>query len=678
MKKHRLTFILPLLIFLIGVLILGALTYKLESSENNVIRSKAELNAVYYADNMKRDIDRGIAVTETLKQIVIAGNGEMPKFDAVAKNMLHDFIQSIQLAPDGVVTEIYPAKGNEAGKIDLINDANRGKISRYARDTGRITIQGPFPLKQGGQGIAIRNPVYLETDKQQKKFWGFTIVIIRVPEIFSDSIKPLAEFGYEYKLSKSIAPWDNRFKEVFASGAQMHEPASYNFTLGDSSWRLEVMPKTGWSSNENIYVLLGCGILIVLLISALVVVLLLLQKARETEKKTAELNRELQEALALANVASVAKTQFINNMSHDIRTLMNAVLGFTNIALADDLKAKTRSYLNKINQSSLQLLSFIDAVLDIAHVKSGKQQLHLAPTALKTITNGVAKLAQELVTEQNLQIMVDRVALDSVNVLTDAAVIRKALTNVLSNAVKFTDAGGKIKFIISCLFSEDSKHILITYTISDNGIGMSDDFQKHVFEEFTQEIPAARTQYKGTGIGLAITKNCVDMLGGSIALQSKIGKGTSVTIKLPLDITSDEAAAAESTVKVVDNLKGLHVLLVEDNKLNMEIAKYILESKGVEVTCAWNGQEAVRCFGASSVKYFDAVLMDIMMPVLDGCEAAKLIRTMQRPDAATVPIIAVSASTFADEREGVFNACLAKPLKTEELLTVIGKLVHQK
>ena len=679
-KKHRLTFILPFLVFIIGVLILGALTYQLESSQNSVIRSKAELNAVYYADNMKRDIDRGIAVTETVKQIVIAENGAMPKFNAVAENMMHDFIQSIQLAPGGVVTEIYPAEGNEAGKIDLINDVNRGRISRYARDTGRITIQGPFPLKQGGQGIAIRNPVYLEKDNGQKKFWGFTIVIIRVPEIFSDSIKPLAEFGYEYKLSKSIAPWDNSFKEVFASGAELHEPAVYNFVLGDSNWRLEVMPQTGWSSNKNIYVFLGCGILIVLLLSALIVVLLLLQKARASEKQTAELNRELQEALALANVANVAKTKFINNMSHDIRTLMNAVLGFTKIALTDKLEAKTRSYLNKINQSSLQLLSFIDDVLEMADSKSSKKQLQLAPTALKNITADVVELAQGLIADRKLELVADSAALDGINVLADAGVIRKALANVISNAVKFTDDGGKIKFTTAYILAEDKKHILVTYTITDNGIGMSDEFQKHVFEEFTQEIPAARTQYKGTGTGLAITKNCVELLGGTIALQSKIGQGTSVTIKLSLKLINDENVGKMSAAEAVRDYRGLHVLLVEDNKLNMEIAKSILESKGIDVTCAWNGQEAVECFSASQVKYFDVILMDIMMPVLDGCEAAKLIRAMQRTDAVSVPVIAISAGTFAEAAggENIFSAYLLKPLDVEKLFAVIDRLTCRK
>lgn len=233
------------------------------------------------------------------------------------------------------MTEIYPEAGNETGKIDLIHDKERGKISCYARDNDVITMQGPFSLKQGGTGIAVRNPVYVEQKNGERTFWGFTIVIIRVPDIFADSIKSLTDFSYEYKLSKSITPWDETYEEVYGSGVEMIDPVTYTFELGDSQWVLEVMPENGWNSNEKLYRLWGYGLLIVLLLTGFVFMIMLLHRAQESENTVVELNKKLQKALEQAKTASVEKSNFLFNMSHDIRTPMNAVIGMTSLIRHD-------------------------------------------------------------------------------------------------------------------------------------------------------------------------------------------------------------------------------------------------------------------------------------------------------------------------------------------------------
>lgn len=261
---------------MIGLVVLVNIGIRADSSQRDLIRSRAELNAVTYADHMKADIVRGIDITNTFEQIVISENGKISMFSKVAENMMADYIQSIQIAPDGVVTEIYPEAGNKAGKIDLIHDKERGKISCYARDNDVITMQGPFSLKQGGTGIAVRNPVYVEQKNGERTFWGFTIVIIRVPDIFADSIKSLTDFRYEYKLSKSIAPWDETYEEVYGSGVEMIDPVIYTFELGDNQWVLEVMPENGWNINEKLYRLWGYGLLIVLLLTGFVFMIMLL------------------------------------------------------------------------------------------------------------------------------------------------------------------------------------------------------------------------------------------------------------------------------------------------------------------------------------------------------------------------------------------------------------------
>ena len=285
MKKK--TIILPFLVFLAGMMILGGTVYSISNNQQKQSRTMAKLNAMTYAGRMKTDIMEGIGVTDTLEQILVSEDGTIDKFSRVAENMMTDSIQSIQIAPDGIVTDIYPEEGNEAGKIDLIHDRDRGKISRYARDHQVMVMQGPFALKQGGYGIAVRNPVYLEKETGAESFWGFTIVIIRVPDIFSDSIKALSDFGYEYRLSKMVSPWETSYAEVYSSGGKLADVVSYEFDIGGNPWKLEVMPKRGWSAGGNLYTVLGGGLLIVLLLTGLTVTLLVFDEHRQKFKKLA-------------------------------------------------------------------------------------------------------------------------------------------------------------------------------------------------------------------------------------------------------------------------------------------------------------------------------------------------------------------------------------------------------
>lgn len=279
--------VLPLLVFLIGMSILAGITYNIRSNQQKQNRITARLNAMTYAERMKNEVMSGIGVTETLQQILISEGGQIDRFYKVAQDMMTDSIQSIQLAPNGVVTDIYPVEGNEAGKIDLIHDEERGRISCYARDHHTVVMQGPFELKQGGYGIAVRNPVYLEIATGQQSFWGFTIVIIRVPDIFADSVKALSNFGYQYRLSKSVSPWNTKYEEVCTSGGKIVNPVYYKFEMGGSSWKLEVMPKDGWIDHQYMYAVLIGGILIVLLLTGLTAELLSIDEHRKQLKKIA-------------------------------------------------------------------------------------------------------------------------------------------------------------------------------------------------------------------------------------------------------------------------------------------------------------------------------------------------------------------------------------------------------
>ena len=266
MKKKNLV---PLIVFLLGMCLVGFIVYKTDTHEKWQRRTTAQLNVSTYGERIKNEITNGIAITDALKQVLISENGDINQFDTIAENLISDSIESVQLAPDGVVTDIYPAEGNEAGKIDLLHDKDRGRISCYARDNHTIITQGPFELKQGGYGIAVRNPVYLNDENGQEYFWGFTIVILRVPDIFSDSIHALSGFGYEYRLSKTETPWSDTYKTVYQSDGQMTQPVSYDFTIGKENWTFEVTPESGWRNNTLIITVSTIFTAITLLLSGL-------------------------------------------------------------------------------------------------------------------------------------------------------------------------------------------------------------------------------------------------------------------------------------------------------------------------------------------------------------------------------------------------------------------------
>ena len=287
MQKLKKRFIVPVVVFILGMCALIGTIYVVGEDQEEQNRTKAQLNAMTYAERIYGELMEGIGVTDTLKQVVISGDGNINKFYDIAAKMMDDSIQSIQIAPNGVVTEIYPKEGNESGKIDLINDSDRGEISRYARDNDTVIMQGTFKLKQGGYGIAVRNPVYLENENGQKSFWGFTIVILKIPEIFSESVEALSNFGFKYSLQKCASPWDDTYEWVYGSKKELNDPVIYDFDVYRDKWRLEILPKSGFYNNSNlIYMFIG-GVIIVLLLTGLTVALISINENRKLFKKLA-------------------------------------------------------------------------------------------------------------------------------------------------------------------------------------------------------------------------------------------------------------------------------------------------------------------------------------------------------------------------------------------------------
>ena len=315
MKKKTLV---PLIIFLLGICLVGLIVYKTDTHEKEQRHITAQLNVATYGERIKNEITNGIEITDALEQILISENGEIHQFETIAGNLMSDSIECIQLAPNGVVTDIYPADGNEAGKIDLIHDKDRGKISCYARDNHTIITQGPFELEQGGYGIAVRNPVYLKDENEQEYFWGFTIVILRVPDIFSDSLHALSNFGYDYKILKTDSPWSDTYKVVYQSDGQINRPVSYTFTIGDEKWKFEVTPKSGWRNNSLLIIIIGLFLTISLLLSILTRVWLVTKEHRNkyqilahTDSLTGVYNRYGFDELAEKMISKNPQTHFV-------------------------------------------------------------------------------------------------------------------------------------------------------------------------------------------------------------------------------------------------------------------------------------------------------------------------------------------------------------------------------
>ena len=404
------------------------------------------------------------------------------------------------------------------------------------------------------------------------------------------------------------------------------------------------------------------------------------QKSKAEEQKQKQL---LMNAAEEADAANKAKSAFLLSMSHDIRTPMNAIIGFTNIALHQNMVSDIHDSLKKVQQSSNHLLSLLNDVLDFSRIESGKVTISPEPVDMNQLTDNVQAIMNGLLYNRDLQFEVHRESLKNPYVLADVVRIREVLVNLLGNAVKFTKDGGAITLDISSYPGADEKHIIIRYVVRDNGIGMSEEFQKKLFDPFSQEDDAnARTQYKGTGLGMAITKKYVDMMGGSIAVESKKGVGSTFTVEIPLELP-EQVIQSEQKQHLHRDLTGIHVLMAEDNDLNAELATIILEDAGMTVTRASDGKEVVDLFKNHPRGTYDLILMDIMMPNMDGHQAAKAIRALgiERSDAVTIPIIALSANAFIDDiqesLDSGMNDHISKPINIEELIDTITKYIKR-
>ena len=401
---------------------------------------------------------------------------------------------------------------------------------------------------------------------------------------------------------------------------------------------------------------------------------------QELEKEE-QYKADLLMAAKKAEAANRAKTEFLQRMSHDIRTPINGICGMIDVAdhHADDMEKQTECR-GKIKEASHLLLELINEVLDMSKLEADEMVLEETPFNLSSIAEEVFAVIEQIAAEQNIRIIWEKKEITHRNLIGSPGYVKRVMMNILSNAVKYNKENGCI--YISCMEipSEQSDMTTMEFVCRDTGIGMTDAFQEHIFEPFAQEHTGSRTKYAGTGLGMPISKKLIEKMGGTITFKSKEGAGTTFLIRVPFQI--DLGADKREKQKDISekSLKGLHILLAEDNELNMEIAEFMIQNEGADVSKAWNGQEAVEVFKKSEPGEFDVILMDIMMPVMNGYEATKMIRSLDREDAKEVPIIAMTANAFAEDRirakAAGMDEHVAKPVDVELLIKVIHKLVN--
>ena len=398
--------------------------------------------------------------------------------------------------------------------------------------------------------------------------------------------------------------------------------------------------------------------------------------------KDKKINQKLADAVHTAENANRAKTIFLNNMSHDIRTPMNAIMGFTDIAMKYNPKPEVENCLQKIRESSEHLLTLINDVLDISRIESGKIKFAPIGVDIVEVADTVLSIMYGFLSNRNITFHTHLAIPETRYVLADAVRIREVLVNILGNAVKFTGDGGSITFTSDYLPGADDRHMIVRYRVTDTGVGMTKEFLKHIFDEFSQEESSARTHYKGSGLGMAISKRYVDLMGGNISVESEKGKGSTFTVELPLELTEADKVQKQASPGDSTDLTGVKILMAEDNDLNAEIAMVQLEELGIHITRASDGKEALKIFASNQPGTFDIIFMDIMMPKMNGYEATKAIRALQnRPDARTIPIIAMTANAFAEDVQASLDAGmndhLSKPIVMEEVIKAIAGNIRQ-
>ena len=586
-------------------------------------------------------------------------------------------IKAFELAPEGIVTDIYPKEGNEgAFGLDMLQEHERKKDAILARDSGKYTLGGPYQLKQGGTGALLFNPVYQDNNSEQGEFWGFVILVIDWDRFIGEiNLDYLSDADFCYRIWTYDRDSSDRIILAESQGDMPDNILTVECTVPNNTWYFDIIPSRGWIPRSYWIMCIAISYIFSLLI-ATVFYLTSSKKHRERQYEA-----ELEKSAEQAKNANEAKTRFLFNMSHDIRTPMNAIVGFSGLLeknLQNEKKAK--EYLGKIQSSSNLLLMIINQVLEMARIESGTAVLQLKAEDMDALFHRVNTVFEEDIRKKNLQY---HTVLDVRHhyAVCDQTKLQEIMLNIISNAIKYTPEGHSIHVEVHEAVSENPSKIRCIFSCEDTGIGISEEYLPHIYEEFSREHTSTENKVPGTGLGLSIIKSMIELMGGSIQVESRQGIGTKFTVDLSFDMASkEEVYGSRNAIKTsaIHTIKGKRILIAEDNELNAEIAKTVLEDVGALVTRVEDGQQAVELFKEKPAGTFDAILMDLMMPIMDGYTATREIRSLERSDSKTIPIIAMTANAFQEDAEKCIavgmNAHLAKPLDIEKMKKTIKSI----
>ena len=676
-KKIRVhCYIVGLIAFLTALIVGVFLLHNLEKDEKTTGKYMAQITE----KRVRARLDQYSMLSALLGNYISAGeNLDENTFSELAEKIPNEdgVIKAFELAPEGIVTDIYPKQGNEgAFGLDMLQEHERKKDAILARDSGKYTIGGPYQLKQGGTGALLFNPVYQDNNSEQDEFWGFVILVIDWERFIGEiNLDYLSDADFCYRIWTYDRGSSDKIILAESQGDMPDNILTVECAVPNNTWYFDIIPSEGWSPRSYWIMCIVISYVFSLLI-ATVFYLISSKKHRERQYEA-----ELEKAAEQAKNANEAKTRFLFNMSHDIRTPMNAIVGFSGLLeknLQNERKAK--EYLEKIQSSSNLLLRIINQVLEMARIESGTAVLQLKAEDMDALFHRVNTVFEEDVRKKNLQY---HAVLDVRHhyVVCDQTKLQEIMLNIISNAIKYTPEGHSIYVEVHEAVSENPSKIRYIFSCEDTGIGMSEEYLPHIYEEFSREHSTTENKVPGTGLGLPIIKSMIELMGGSIQVESRQGIGTKFTIDLSFDIAlKEEVYGSEDTIEssAIHTIKGKRILLVEDNELNAEIAKTVLEDVGALITRAENGQQALELFKEKPAGTFDVILMDLMMPVMDGYTATRKIRELERSDAKTVPIIAMTANAFQEDAEKCIavgmNAHLAKPLDIEKMKKTIKSI----
>ena len=649
-------------------------------------KKREELKAAYTAEStisrIEAQLNRYLAESELIKNAIENGHtlsdGEFSELCRLMQD--NDTVIKVhEIAKDGIVSQVYPLKENEkAIGLNMFENAQRKTEAKLARDSGGYTIAGPYELIQGGTGVLLFDPVYAIDAAGNRYFWGFSILVIDWQQFIKEmNLEKLEEAGYHYQIWKKNSDTGEPIEIAKSKNYEKSDDLEVACKVPNDTWYFEIIPENGWITSAQKF----WGVLIALLTASIMVSMYLQFRIRRYRE--ADYEAELENSAREAREANEAKTRFLFNMSHDISTPMNAIIGFSDFLEKHiDEKEKVLDYINKIKSSSAFLLSLINYILEMARIESGKVVLRTETRCLTELINSLTDVFEPEVRKKQITYSC-KMDIKHQYVMGDETKVREIFINIIGNSLKYTQKGGMVSVKVTEIPSEKEGYTSYKIVVEDNGIGMSEEYLPHIFEEFSREKTSTESKVTGTGLGLPIVKSLVTLMGGSIEVESQLGEGTKTTVILPFQIASEKQIMKEQQKdkkSCPQNLADKRILLAEDNDLNAEITMTVLEENGLKAERVADGRKCVEAVRKMLADYFDMILMDIQMPGLDGYEATKQIRHLG-DSRAQIPIIAMTANAFDEDRKKSLdvemNDHIAKPVDQETLFEIMARTIKQ-